>query len=192
MKYGFGDKIRTIRERKSLTLREVAERAGVSESLVSQIERNRVSPAIDTLLSIADVLEIDLAYLFSDYRKERAVRLVRAGERQALSKPGVIYRRFAPLEGAPNAWDGIEAYELELGPGASTGNDEYGHEGSELGVVLEGEAALMVGTKRYELGPGDSASFASDFPHRLVNAGEGSLRMLWVLTPPKNNSPLRS
>lgn len=64
MKYRVGEKIRLVRERKTLTLRQVAQQAGVSESLISQIERNKVSPAIDTLLSIADALDIDLEYLF--------------------------------------------------------------------------------------------------------------------------------
>ena len=50
MKYTFGEKLRTVRERKGLTLKEVAGQAGVSESLVSQIERNKVSPSVDTLL----------------------------------------------------------------------------------------------------------------------------------------------
>ncbi|MDR0598270.1 MAG: helix-turn-helix domain-containing protein, partial [Treponema sp.] len=77
MRYNFGEKIREVRERRSLTLREVAEKAGVSESLVSQIERNRVSPAIDTLLALADALDLDLEYLFSDYRRERSVRIMR-------------------------------------------------------------------------------------------------------------------
>ena len=58
--FRFGEKLRTVRERKGYTLKVVAQAAGVSESLVSQIERNRVSPAIDTLLSLADALEIDL------------------------------------------------------------------------------------------------------------------------------------
>ncbi len=81
MKYRFGDKIRAVREKRGLTLREVAEKAGVSESMVSQIERNRVSPAIDTLLSLAAALDIDLEYLFSDYKRERSARIVRVGER---------------------------------------------------------------------------------------------------------------
>ena len=189
MKYLVGDKIRAVRERRATTLREVAEKAGVSESLVSQIERNKVSPAIDTLLAIADALEIDLEYLFADYRRERAVRIVHAGERQVISRPGVVYRRFAPMEGVQA---GVEAYELELEPGAETGNEEYGHEGSELGIVAEGRAELVVGSMKYELGPGDSASFASDFPHRLLNTGNSRLRMYWVLTPPKARQPSRS
>ena len=59
MKYLFGHKLRTVRERKGYTLKDVASRAEVSESLISQIERNKVSPSIDTLLLIADILDID-------------------------------------------------------------------------------------------------------------------------------------
>lgn len=69
MKHAFGEKIREIRERKHLTMREVAERAGVSESLISQIERNRISPAIDTLLKIIDILEIDLDFIFREFKR---------------------------------------------------------------------------------------------------------------------------
>ena len=62
--FRFGEKLRAVRERKGYTLKVVAQRAGVSESLVSQIERNKVSPAIDTLLVLADVLDINLEFLF--------------------------------------------------------------------------------------------------------------------------------
>ena len=75
--FHFGEKLRAVRERKGYTLKVVAQAAGVSESLVSQIERNRVSPAIDTLLSLADALEIDLDYIFEEYRRERPVRVIR-------------------------------------------------------------------------------------------------------------------
>ena len=60
--YHFGEKLRMVREHKGMTLKVVAEKAGVSESLVSQIERNKVSPAIDTLLALADALDINLEF----------------------------------------------------------------------------------------------------------------------------------
>ena len=68
IQYDIGGKLRGVRERRGLTLRQVAEMAGVSESLVSQIERNRVSPSLDTMLSLAYELGIDAEYLFRDYR----------------------------------------------------------------------------------------------------------------------------
>jgi transcriptional regulator with XRE-family HTH domain len=183
MRYNFGEKIRSVRERRSLTLREVAETAGVSESLVSQIERNRVSPAIDTLLALADALDIDLEYLFSDYRRDRSVRIMRRAERTTFTRPGVLYERLAHLEGQKR--EGIEAYAITIEPKAKTGGREYGHPGWELGIIQDGKAELTVGNQTYELSPGDSASFMADSPHVLTNPGVEPLRVFWIITPPK-------
>ena len=185
MKYQFGEKIRSVRERRSLTLREVAEKAGVSESLVSQIERNRVSPAIDTLLSLADALDIDLEYLFADLKRDRALKVVREKERNFFTtKPGVRYERLAQVE--EQGRDGIEAYVITVAPGTNTGNTEYGHPGWELGIVESGIAELTIGNQTHTLRSGDSVSFKADSPHILANPGGRPLRVFWVITPPKN------
>jgi transcriptional regulator with XRE-family HTH domain len=186
MRYWFGEKIRTIRERRSLTLREVADQAGVSESLVSQIERNRVAPAIDTLLALADVLDLDLEYLFADYKRDRSVKVVRKEERSSFTKPGVLYERMAQVEGQGR--DGIEAYSITLEEGAKTGSVEYGHPGWELGIVQEGTAELIVGNHTYKLKAGDSVSFRADAPHHLANTGTGPLWVFWIITPPKGEA----
>lgn len=187
MRYWFGEKIRAIRERKGFTLKEVAEKAGVSESLVSQIERNRVSPAIDTLLSLADVLDLDLEYLFADYKRERLVRVTRKDERDTFTRPGVLYERLAQLESSKNQ-DGIESYYITIDAGQENRSTEYGHPGWELGVVAEGKAELSIGKQRYELTAGDSVSFRSDVPHVIFNPGQTPLKILWVITPPKNEN----
>jgi transcriptional regulator with XRE-family HTH domain len=189
VRYRFGEKIRAVRERRSLTLKDVAERAGVSESLVSQIERNRVSPAIDTLLSLADALDIDLEYLFSDYRKDRSVRVVRPNERSSFTRPGgVRYEKLAQLDGEGSGRHGIEAYLITLEKGAKTGGTEYGHPGYELGIVQEGSAVLKVGAKDYALEAGDSVTFRADAPHLLSNVGDSALRVVWIITPPKGET----
>ncbi|MBR6215715.1 MAG: helix-turn-helix transcriptional regulator, partial [Spirochaetaceae bacterium] len=89
--FRFGEKLRQVRERKGLTLKVVAQQAGVSESLVSQIERNKVSPAIDTLLALADVLDISLEYLFEEYRPSRPVRVITAGNRRKVAEADITY-----------------------------------------------------------------------------------------------------
>ncbi|MDR2634254.1 MAG: XRE family transcriptional regulator [Treponema sp.] len=180
----FGEKLRAFRERRALTLREVAERAGVSESLVSQIERNRVAPALDTLLALAEALDMDLAYLFADYRRVRPVQITRSHERLSFTMPGVRYERLAQMEG-PEHLGGIEAYCITLEPAAQTGSTEYGHQGWELGMVEAGRGELSLGTHTYELAAGDSISFRSDTPHVLANVGTGLLRVLWIISPPK-------
>ena len=166
-----------------MTLKEVAEKAGVSESLVSQIERNRVSPAIDTLLALADALEIDLEYLFADYKRERSIKTVRKDERSSYrTKPGVLYEHLAQVE----EQGGIEAYIITIEAGAKTGNAEYGHPGWELGIVESGLLELSAGSHVYRLNPGDSVSFKADTPHILSNPGKKPLRVFWVMSPPKN------
>jgi transcriptional regulator with XRE-family HTH domain len=162
----------------------VAERAGVSESLVSQIERSRVSPSIDTLLSLAEALEVDLEHLFADYRRRKGVNLVRARERRTVSASSVTYEQLARIRERADE-HAIEALQVTIAPGASRGNEEFGHRGSELGIVLTGTAELVYGGSTYTLEAGDSVSFASDIPHVLKNAGSDPLVALWITSPPR-------
>ena len=105
--YRFGEKLRAVRERKGYTLKVVAQQANVSESLVSQIERNKVSPAIDTLLTLADVLDINLEFLFEEYRRDRPVKIIHSAERRKLEEDEVIYEELAN----PSENDGDHAME---------------------------------------------------------------------------------
>lgn len=185
IKYKFGGKLRAIRERKNITLKEVARMAGVSESLVSQIERNKVSPSIDTLLTLADVLEVDHEYLFYDYKHTRKVTIVRAGKGSTLVRNHVTIRQLSSLDEIPEDHS-IEAFFLEIGVGAEKGDFEYGHDGREFGVILEGRCELVYGTETYLLETGDSVSFSSDIPHIIKNTGKDLFKALWVITPPRS------
>lgn len=184
MKYKFGEKLRTVRERKKLTLKHVAFDAGVSESLISQIERNKVSPSIDTLLLIADVLDIDYEYLFSDYRQKRKVAIVRKDDRASISRNKMTIEQLS-IPGDGSAEHAIEAFSLMIEPGGEKGDREYGHAGWEFGVILKGEAQLVYGNEIYDLAEGDSISFPSDIPHLFKNIGEGVLEAIWVVAPPR-------
>ncbi len=184
LKYTFGAKLRTVRERKRLTLKEVSRQAGVSESLVSQIERNKVSPSIETLLQIADVLDLDYEYLFSDYRQKRKIHIVRSDERQTIVRNLVTIEQLCQPgdeRGAP----AIESFLLKIDEGGEKGDKEYGHPGWEFGLVLKGKAQLFYGKQVYELSEGDSVSFPSDTPHVFKNSGSGSLQAIWVVSPPR-------
>jgi transcriptional regulator with XRE-family HTH domain len=182
--YFFGDKLRKIREKKKITLKEVAKKIGVSESLVSQIETNKVSPAIDTLLRITDVLEVDLEYLFSDFKKSKIVNLVKYKDRNKMLMHDVVYEQLSKTIGGDEE-HGIEAYYLEIKIGGEKGSTEYGHKGRELGIIIEGEGEFLIGNKSYKLFKGDSISFESDVPHVLKNTGNISLKAYWIITPPK-------
>jgi transcriptional regulator with XRE-family HTH domain len=185
MQYRFGDKIREVREKRKMTLKDVARQVEVSESLISQIERNRVSPAIDTLLRIVDVLEMDIEYLFQEFKKTKSVHLVRQTERSKIVLPGIVYEQLSKTVGADEE-HAMEAYLLEIEPGGEKGCREFGHRGAELGLILEGKGELRFGTEVYALTAGDSISFAADIPHELRNTGKKTLKAVWVTTPPKN------
>ncbi len=180
--YHFGEKIREVREKKQLTLKAVAQQAGVSESLVSQIERNRVSPAIDTLLSLAQVLDIRLEYLFEEYNRHGAVKVIHPDERRTIHEESVIYEEIArPSE--KESEHSIESYLINIPVGEATHRGHYGHLGKEMGYIIEGTAKLKYEDKEYELEAGDSVNFSAGAPHTIENTGAGPLKALWVVSP---------
>ena len=180
--YHFGEKLRRIREHKHLTLKAVAQQAGVSESLVSQIERNRVSPAIDTLLSLAGVLEINLEYLFEEYNRARPISIIRKGERRTMHEENIVYEEVS----TPSEKDGqlsIESYQITIPVGEKTHRGSYGHLGKELGIIISGQGKLNYENKEYPLNEGDSITFSASVPHTLENTGASPLIALWTVSP---------
>nr|WP_230391674.1 MULTISPECIES: XRE family transcriptional regulator [unclassified Oceanispirochaeta] len=182
--YRFGEKIKIVRESQGITLKQLAQQMDVSASLISQIENNKVSPSIDTLLNLADILDIDPEYLFRDFRKKRKVRIVRAEERNRLSQGSVQYELLTPPSIADEDF-ALETMELTIGPGGEKGSQDYGHPGREMGIILSGICELQYGTETYKLKEGDSLSFSSAVPHTLINQGEEELRAIWIITPPR-------
>ena len=187
IEHKFGEKLRDVREKQGLTLKDIAGKLEVSESYISQIERNLVSPSLDTLLRLCEVLGIDPEYLFKEYRKKRAVDLVRSGERHTQSMPGMRYERLSSPPDMEEAHS-IEAFLLHVEPGSERGSREYGHPGREWGLVLEGSAVLELGGENYTLEAGDSISFKTEYPHTLRNAGKAPLKAVWIITPPRRGT----
>lgn len=180
--YHFGEKLRSVRERKGYTLKVVATQAGVSESLVSQIERNRVSPAIDTLLALADVLDINLEFLFEEYRRKHPVQVIRKNERRTSNDEAIKYEEVVK----PDEADGqntLEAYTISIPAGEKTHRGSYGHLGREMGLILSGKCELHYEKYVYELNEGDSVTFSAAAPHVIVNTGDKELKAMWVVTP---------
>lgn len=180
----FGEKLRKVREHKGYTLKTVAKAAGVSESLVSQIERNHVSPAIDTLLALADVLDINLEFLFNEYRRERPVHIIRKDERPTLAEDDLIYEQIAKPDETDKA-NSIESYIIKIPTNSHTHRGSYGHIGREFGIITKGTAKLKYESNEYILNEGDSVSFPASCPHVLENRGDTDLEAIWIVTPPQ-------
>lgn len=180
----FGEKLRTVRENKGYTLKMVAKAAGVSESLVSQIERNHVSPAIDTLLALAEVLDINLEFLFEEYRRERPVNIIRANERPEIKEDDISFEQLAKPVGIKSG-DSFETYILKIPPHSQTHRGSYGHIGIEFGFILKGCCTLTYEKHEYVLSEGDSVSFSASCPHVLKNNSDSQIEAIWAVTPPQ-------
>ena len=77
----------------------------------------------------------------------------------------------------------LNAFFLELAPGQKRGDDDDGHLGRELGIVIAGQAQLIYGGQIYEIGTGDTLSFFSQIPHVIKNISDQTFQAYWIVTP---------
>ena len=175
-----GERLRVIRSRRRQTLREVAERAGLSESFLSQVERGRASASVASLRRIADALGIAVSDLFQPAEASRP-RVLRRDDRPSLAF-GVLGRK---LLLTPNPLHHLEVFVGELDPEGSTGAEQYAHgDSEELFVVIRGTVQLELGDDVFELETGDSIDYRSAVPHRISNLGDDVAEVMWIISPP--------
>lgn len=182
MKTQFGPLLRAIRNTRHLTIKEVAAKAGVSSSLLSQIERNRISPSLDTLLHILEVYGVPPHKFFKDYETDTTVEIIKRDERKIYQRKGFKYETLCG-ESQTRGNHSFNAFFLELAPGQQRGDGSDGHLGRELGIVVKGSAKLIYNDKTYEINQGDSVSFFSRIPHVIQNASDETFQAYWVVTP---------
>jgi len=183
-----GNRLREERESRGMSLRELARRVGVSPSLVSQIELDRVNPSVSTLYALVTELGLTMGEVFGDApAEERPVRPARDGDGLA-ERPetrrvinlasGVRWERLTPHS------DGdIEFLYVVYPVGAESCPEDalMTHGGREYGYVSSGVLGVRVGFDEYELGQGGSIAFDSSSPHRLWAIGDEPVHAIWVV-----------
>ena len=175
-----GERLRALRRSRRATLRTIAERSGLSESFLSQVERGRSSASIESLRRVADALGVSMADLFEPDGLP-GPRVLRRDERPALSF-GVLGKK---LLLTPRPLHHLEVFAGELEIGGSTGAEPYAHgDSEELFVVLSGTVQLELGGELFELEPGDSIDYRSSTPHRVSNTGQDLAEVMWIISPP--------
>ena len=175
-----GERLRAIRRLRRRTLNDVAARAGVSESFLSQLERGRTSASVASLQRIAAALEIEVSDLFSSNGLPRPTVL-----RREAREPVVWGHLGRKALLTPKPFHALEVVAAEFDPGGSTGDEPYTHgDSEELLLVIEGRVHVQLGTDVYELNAGDSVHYRSSTPHRLSNPGSERAEVLYVITPP--------
>jgi transcriptional regulator with XRE-family HTH domain len=175
-----GERVRALREAMGLSLRDLAERSGVSAPMLSQVERGETSPTISVAAKIAAGLELSLSQLLRLDEGEH-VMISRSGKRRRYQRGGHRFEELTPP--LPGQRADVSLHTLR--PGAATGGsgDPPMHEpGSrETAVVLTGTLVLVVDGTRHALRSGDSVTFDADLPHHFENEGEEPTRFLAVI-----------
>lgn len=176
-----GPRVRALREAMDLSLRDLAERSGVSAPMLSQVERGETSPTLQVASRIAAGLELRLSQLLR-LDEQGVVSIVRAGERRRGGGGGHSIEVLTP----PLPGQRAELSRHLLAPGAKTGGrgDPPMHEpGSrEIALVQAGTVDLHVDGAVHELHEGDTVVFDADLPHHFENPGPGEAALLAVVS----------
>lgn len=175
-----GTRIRSLRQARHLTLREVADRAGVTESFLSQVERDVTSPSIATVHRVAGALGLSIAQLFAE--DAETGRVVRREARRRIAYPGLgAVDEFL----TSNLAGRLQVIMSTIDAGGGTGPEPYTHDSDEeVVVVLSGVLDLWVADEHYVLHEGDAITFPSRLPHWNANHGDVPATVLFCLTPP--------
>jgi transcriptional regulator with XRE-family HTH domain len=177
-----GARLQLVRKAKGLSQRELAKRVGVTNSTISLIEQNKVSPSVSSLKKVLDGIPISLADFFTldldagpndnpFYAREEQpdvgnndIHYFLIGQRRP-QRQMCILREVMP-------------------PGTDTGESMLAHEGEEGGVIVQGQVELTVGEQVRVLGPGEAYYFESRVPHRFRNLGADDAVIVSANTPP--------
>ena len=175
MNGSFGGRIRSLREAMELSLRDLADRSGVSAPMLSQVERGETSPTLALAERIAGGLELTLSQLLR-LDEGDGVSVVRAEERRRGGGRDHRYEVLTPP--LPGLRAEVSLHSLAAGASTAGPDDPPMHEpGSrETAVVESGPVRFIYGGSSHDLDAGDSVTFDSDLPHHYATPGEGEAR----------------
>lgn len=190
-----GQRLRGERERRGMSLRDLARRVNLSPSLISQIETGKARPSVGSLYALTSALSLSIDRLFAgptdgsttdqanlEGSQEMATDdesrlVVRASKRKAIDlDSGVRWERLTAA-----SHPDVDFLYVEYSPGGASAATMTRHAGREYGIVVSGILTVTVNFDDHVLWPGDSIAFPSTSPHRLWNAGDEPVRAIWVV-----------
>ena len=177
-----GDKIKSKRTKQHVTLEQLADKAGVSKGLISQIENNRSVPSLPVLFNIIHSLGEDLKTFFEDMHDHISnghVLIVKSGEEKEFKKEpvkGFSYKRILTKSISSQATD-IVLLELKKGAGRK---QMIKTDAFECKYMLKGSIEYHVGTEKFILNAGDTLFFDGRLKHKLKNIGNTNALILVV------------
>lgn len=200
-----GPRLRAIRLRRGISLRELARRLDLSPSAISQIETGKMQPSVRTLYAFVSEFGVTVDEVLFDPSAPAADSASRSVSESsaAAAGPGLAVQRAvgrpAITLNSGVTWErlmfwadeDVEFIEATYEPGGASSPDDAlaRHNGHEFGYILSGTLRVVVGFDDFTLGPGDSISFPSSTPHRLSNEGSETVRAIWVVRGRRGAQP---
>ncbi len=172
-RYSIGEKLRSLRLRKSMGLVELGKHTSLSAALLSKLERGKLFPTLPTLLRIAMVFGVGLDYFFTDERKRRIVGVVRKDERVRFpERPGAqdVQYFFECLDYRATERK-LSAFLADFQELPAEKLKPHQHAGIEFLYVLKGSLAIKIGSDEYVLEAEDAIYFDSAVPHSYRRRG---------------------
>jgi transcriptional regulator with XRE-family HTH domain len=187
-KHSLGEKVRALRESRSLSVEQLAERAELAAELVGQIESGALIPSLSPLIRIARALGVRLGTFLDDMENLGPV-LSRAGEHETVVRfSGRGPSAHSDLDffslAANKAGRHMEPFFIDIHPDSAKAVHNSAHEGEEFIYVLAGEVEVSYGKDTYHLAPGDCIYYDSIVPHHVHSAGGSEARIVAVVYAP--------
>ncbi|WP_454831622.1 cupin domain-containing protein [Pseudoxanthomonas wuyuanensis] len=176
-----GARLQLVRKSKDLSQRELAKRVGVTNSTISLIEQNKVSPSVSSLKKVLDGIPISLADFFTLELETGSpdVPFYAGDELPDVGSNGIHYF----LVGQHRPQRQMCILREVMPPGTDTGDSMLAHEGEEGGVVIAGQVEVTVGDQVRVLQAGEAYYFESRVPHRFRNIGQVDAVIVSANTP---------
>ena len=178
-KEDLGDRIRTVRKERRLTLKELEKTSGFSATHISEIERGKTSPTIGALVRISQALGKEPSFFLEEGQLSE-VAVVRRDGRMPIPESIALTPGEYLTPGIPGGR--LNAYMLHLSPGAGKEAAYSAHPGEEGAFIIAGEIEAVVGEVSYRLREGDALHYPSDRPHTFRNPGTEMASILLVST----------
>ncbi len=175
-----GTRLKAIREARGFSQRELARRAGVTNSTISGIEQNRVSPSVDSLKKVLNGIPIGLIDFFTMEMGEQEKIFFAKDELVEMSDGTMSLR----LVGATRKTRNLRVLQEIYPPHSGTGDTMIVHKGEEAGIVVRGRLEVIVGAESRVLGPGEAYYINMEVPHRFRNPFDEECEMISAATPP--------
>lgn len=180
-----GGKVKALRLKRGLTQSDLAEKIGVTASYISQLERNLISPSIDSLMRISRELQVAPGYFLSLDSSILSEIVYRKSQRQPILLSGIrgdAVKCLSLVASTDNRR--MQPIMVTVEPNSTFSGHFLDHKGDEFILVLKGELELDIDGKNHLLREGDSVYLDSVIPTTWRNMGETPANAVWVLSPP--------